>query len=184
MLNILDRKFISEKGVIILSVKKPEIPEFVRTEATKGNLIEKAESHISIAVTKTARQISEEIEKNKESDKLKENISSLLNNFSWKYALTNEYFLHENFYTKEELVKNGYTDLTEHSRRSIVQLVNLPDIELFYKQLNDLLGTSLSVPVPHVTLFSWSDYEPMMLRGIGISSKNEFDNYTKKKLIQ
>ena len=94
MLNILDKK-ISEKGIILLSVIKPKIPEFIRAEAIKYNLLEKTETHISLAVTKTARQILGEITKNKKPDELKENMVSLLNSFSWKYTLTNEYFLQE-----------------------------------------------------------------------------------------
>ena len=106
-----------------------------------------------------------------------------MNEFSWEYSLTDEYFLQENHYTKNNLKDSGYEDLTEHKRITIVQKVNLSDLKLFYKKLNSLLGVDINIPAPHITLFSWSDYEPQMTRGIGIGSEEEFNKYTKERLF-
>ncbi len=58
----------------------------------------------------------------------------------------------------------------------------MPDIAVFYAKVSELLGISLEVPVPHITLFAWSDYEPNKARGIGISSKADFEQYNLKFL--
>jgi len=182
MLIPTNRKFIPDTCAFILTIEMPDTPDSVSAEAIKNGLLKKEEAHISVVVTKNAKKILEIVLKSKNPEKLKEDIIALADSFPWEYSLTNEYFLHENHFTKEELAVNGHADLPEHTRRSIVQKVNLPDIIQFYEKLDDLLGTALSVPAPHTTLFAWSDYEPVMLRGIGISSKEEFDRYTKKKL--
>lgn len=178
----LTKKFNPENCHITLSIERPTIPAFIHDAAKKLGLIEKQEFHISVAVTKNARRIKEVMRANKSPDAMQKEIVSLVNGFSWEYALTDEYLLQEHSYTKEDLVENGYTDLTEHTRRSIVQRVTLPDLKLFYGKLNTLLKISITVPPPHITLFTWSDYEPMKLRGIGIASEEEFRRYTKERL--
>ena len=65
--------------------------------------------------------------------------------------------------------------MTPHTRRSIIQIVDLPDVHEVYRDLNDLLDLTFPAPVPHITLFAWSDHEPMVVRGINVSSRDELE---------
>ncbi|HEY4522169.1 MAG TPA: hypothetical protein VJH91_00835 [Candidatus Paceibacterota bacterium] len=164
-----------------LSVEKPEIPDFVRHVANENHLNEKPECHISVLVSNNAVQAWRTAASASDPEMMRGKIQELFNSYAWEYSLTSEYFLHEHTYTKDELVANG-EDVPEHTRRSIVVKVSLPDLSRFYEKLNEMLGLSLPLPVPHVTLFAWSDYEPYRVRGIGICSREEFDRFTKQKI--
>ncbi len=178
----LEKKFIPESCFALLFIEKPEIPDRIRRVADERGLTEKYETHISVVVTRNARKLREVISKSGDPEKLKEEIKSLFVGFSWEFSLTDEYFLQEKFYSQKELQEDGHLDLPEHTRRTIIQKVELPDIKIFYKKLSDLLNVPMGVPVPHVTLFSWSDHTPLMMRGIGISSEDDFENYSRGKL--
>src|SRR3989338_8856598 len=167
----IERIFIPESCFALLSIETPKIPERIRNAAAERNLIEKSEFHISVLVTRNARKAQEILSKSIVQEKLKEEAASLFTNLSWEYSLNDEYFLQENLYDKEELQELGHPELPEHTRRTIVQKVEIPDIKLFYKKLSDILKVSFDLPIPHITLFSWSDYTPLMMRGIGISSE-------------
>ena len=62
----------------------------------------------------------------------------------------------------------------EEKRRSIVQLVTMPDLAPFYAKLNRLLDSHFDLPFPHITLFATSTREDKRLRGIGIYSEAQF----------
>lgn len=143
-------------------------------------MTEKDEHHVSILVSANARAVNDAIAKADDAHAVGEEIRNLTHALSWDYDLTSEYYLHEHLYTKEELQERGYTDLTEHTRRAIVQCVDLPDIEAFYTAIEGLLGISLFRPVPHITLYRWSDYGDYS--GIGINSKQEFEAFTVQRL--
>ncbi|MBU2101163.1 hypothetical protein KKH05_00330 [Patescibacteria group bacterium] len=179
-----EKKFVREKGHIILPISGVEIPGFVRGEADKARLVEKPEYHISVAVTKNSKRILDALAGASDPNSFWEEIVSLVNEFSWEYELLDKYYLLENKYDREELLESGYKDLTEHTRRTIVQEAKLTDIESFYDKLSNLLNISFDIPVPHITLFSWSDYPPLMSRGIGICSKQEFDKYTVREIVK
>ena len=56
-------------------------------------------------------------------------------------------------------------DAGEFSRASIIELIQLPAMQSFHRELGRLLGRQLAVPPPHVTLFTANDP-----RGISVSS--------------
>src|SRR3989338_3473580 len=174
----LEKTFLPNK-YLGLSVEKPAIPDFVRKAAEQNGLQEKPEVHISVMVTKNAMQMWHAAGTEKV-----QSVEELFNSGEWDYTFTGEYFLHERKYTRQDLTANGYAeDIPEHTRRTIVQKVLLPDLPVFYARVNEVLGISLPVPVQHVTLFAWSDYAPFRTRGIGINSTEEFKQFTKKRLV-
>ncbi|MEK7093605.1 MAG: hypothetical protein AAB927_03935 [Patescibacteria group bacterium] len=175
----LSKDFVANKH-LGLSIEKPEIPDFVRKAAAENGLQEKPEVHISVVVTKNAMQMWKAA-----GAKGDASIEALFKTYVWEYSLTDEYFLHERKYTRQNLTANGYAeDIPEHTRRTIVQKVLLPDLPIFYAKVNETLGISLPVPTPHITLFAWSDYEPFKTRGIGINSAEEFKQFTKQLISQ
>lgn len=102
---------------------------------------------------------------------------------AWEYRLLPDYFLMEKFYSRDELEKSGYgEDVPEHRRTTLIQKIELPDLQEFYAAVNSATGLALPLPFPHVTLFSGSDYQPMAQRGIGIYSKKDFHDSLKKRL--
>ena len=174
------KQFKSEKLYFLLPVDKPGIPERVRSEATKEGLFGKFECHISVVVEKSAVSIRAGILKNKNPEKAKEEIISLFESLAWEYDLTDTFSLQEKSYNRKELDERGLEDEPEHIRRSIVQVVKMPDIGLFYKKISEILNIELSTPIAHITIFAYSDYEAKKTRGIGISSKEDFEMFNKK----
>jgi hypothetical protein len=159
-----------------LSIDKPVIPDSVHRAATENGLGEKEEMHISVVVTKNAQMLWRAVRALPEPESTYKKLEEIFEGYAWEYTLTDEYFLHERYYTQEILNESGDIDDPEHLRRTIVQKVLLPDLEDFYIKMNVLAATSFSVPVPHVTLFSLDG------RGIGINSEEEFAQFTKQRI--
>ena len=109
-----------------------------------------------------------------------EKVVSLAEHYFWHMEFLPEYFVLER--TIKAFIVNGKVETPEHTRRSIIQSVSIPDLELFFTQLSTIAGTSFELPVPHVTLFSWSDYEPEIMKGLSLNSKADFEKYLKQKL--
>ena len=167
----LEKKSVSEDCFLLLQVQKPEIPSHVYKEAQSRNFIEKDEFHISLVVAKNARKVKEVISQSSEPEKLWEEIKTFFESLVWEYTLIDEYHLQENSYNEPK-----------HTRRTIIQKVNLPNLLPFYEKLNQILGITLPVPVPHITLLSWSDNPLFMTKGIGISSEEDFKMYSRGAL--
>ncbi len=170
----IEKKYLPENFYLVLPVNKPDIPSRIRTEAEKYTLDEKAACHISVAVEKNAARIIEAVMNSDSSDILKQKVLDLFNGFDWTYELTDIYSLQEKKYTRESLDSAGLVKEPEHTRRSIIQIVELPDLLEFYHKLGELLKVEFPLPVPHITIFAWSDYAEKKNRGIGISSKEDF----------
>lgn len=175
MVKPLSKDFVANKH-LGLSIEKPAIPDIVRKVAENNGLKEKPKMHISVLVTKNAQKLWRAVEVRSDSAALLEKLKALFGSYAWEYTLTDEYFLHERFYTQEILSESGDIDEAEHLRRTIVQKVLLPDLMDFYARANTLAATSFSVPVPHITLFSLDG------RGIGINSAEEFEQFTKQRI--
>lgn len=163
----------------LLFVGRPEIPVSIQEQARKLGLKEKNEYHISIFVSANAKIVRDAAMK-KFGSGAYDKLSRLTESFSWDYNFKNEYYLHEHQYSSDELVRNGYKDLTEHTRRTIVQCVDISDLPQIYQKAEELFDIKLPRPVPHVTLFYWSSYNDYP--GIGINSKEEFDKFTVRRL--
>jgi hypothetical protein len=159
-----------------LAIEKPPIPNFVRTFAAQNNLPEKETLHISVIVTKNAHILWRALESRGSAEEMLASTKSLFDSYKWEYTVIDEYFLHERAYSRKDLDENGDTDMEEHTRRSIVQKVLLPDLPEFYEKVNELAGISLTIPVPHITLFA------LLGRGIGINSAEDFARFTKQPI--
>jgi hypothetical protein len=177
----LEKTFLPQRYIGV-AIEKPVIPDAIRNVAEAHDLIEKTSVHISVAVERNAQTIWKAIAAAENPEETMRTLETVFKKYVWEYALTDEYFLHERMYTRDVLVACGFPNEEEHLTRSIVQKAVAPDLSLFYAEVNTLLGTSMEVPVPHTTLFTWSDYEPVKHRGIGICSAKEFEECTKEVL--
>ncbi|MEK7093608.1 MAG: hypothetical protein AAB927_03950 [Patescibacteria group bacterium] len=171
----LSKDFVANKH-LGLAIEKPMIPDFVRKAAEQNGLKEKPEVHVSVVVTKNAQILWRALQAKSNAAEFTQKIEALFRRYAWEYTLTNEYFLHERFYTQDVLNENGDIGSPEHMRRSIVQKVLLPDLSDFYAKMNVLVSTTFTVPVPHITLFSLTG------KGIGINSAEEFERFTKQAI--
>jgi len=171
------KTFKPDNFYFLLPVEKPEIPERIRAVAEQEHMIEKPHCHVSVVVEKSAVSIRAAIDEGHI-----KTIVDLFESLPFEYALTDTFSLQEKKYDRKELDERGLADEPEQIRRSIIQVVDMPDIAVFYAKVSELLGISLEVPVPHITLFAWSDYEPNKARGIGISSKADFEMFNQRFL--
>lgn len=65
-----------------------------------------------------------------------------------------------------------------HEVGSIVELVKLPAMSNFYKDLGDLLGRKLPVPPPHVTLYTYDSDD-----GIGVPTRAKLRAWTRRSVL-
>ena len=172
-------KWNLEKCTLLLSVPKPEMDSRLVSYAAENGYAEKAEFHVSIISFQNGKKI---VSKFGQGEELFEKIRKLADEFSWNIEYGNEYFEIEKFYDQGELEKSGYENVPEQTRRTIVQKVSMPDIADFYSKLSTITGIEFEIPFSHLTLFSWCDYEPMKLQGIGLYSKSDFEKYKKQEI--
>lgn len=175
----LKKHFDPERCIANLPIERPEIPERLREMALSEGLVEKPEFHISVIVTSNARLV-EAAAASGEPEKVKESVRALIDTFAWDYTPLDEFYRQEKSYEGKNDDEFGI--VPPHTRRTIIQKVDMPDMARFYKELMQHLGIELSTPVPHITLFSWSDYPPRMTQGIGICSPEDFKAFSKGKI--
>lgn len=160
------------RATILLGISKPYPPQKVLSYGFENGLVPKPEFHLTVVPLRLGKKILS-LEKH---DFFKR-VEFLAQEYAWDYELLPEFFLLEKHYSKEDLERSGYQDLTPHTRRTIIQMASVPDLPHFYERLTEVLGFSAEIPIAHVTLFSWSDYKPMMTQGIGIYSKEDLKAY-------
>ncbi len=174
-----EKKYIEKKFYLMLPIEKPVAPERVMNFAKEKGLYEKTECHVSLVVEKSAVKIRQGLLNVDNPDEVKKEILDLFNTLTFEYTLSDTYSYQEKTYTRQELDERGLQEESPHIRKSIVQVVEMPDMDVFYNKVSQLLNFDIEIPIPHTTIFAWSDYEKKKDRGIGISSKADFEMYSK-----
>ena len=87
-----------------------------------------------------------------------------------------EYYLIEN----NEDIEIENKIIQEH-RESIIQITIVESGDL-YQKLSNICDLEIKPTFSHVTLFTSSNIESRKLRGIGLYSKNDFNEIKKEKL--
>jgi len=155
-----------------VSYPKEKISE-LKDIIIKHNLIVKPEHHITLIGYDTGDLIQE---KEKSNADVWNTIKLRAESHNWKPILTDTFRLIEQDFPEEE--KKG-VKIPSHKRRTLIQDISLEEFPEFYQELQKIIDTDiLKVPFPHVTIASWSDYEPYMTRGIGLYSRNDVETYT------
>ena len=102
-------------------------------------------------------------------------IKSLLEKFDWQFEPGETFWItKEGFFDKDSKVLER--------RESYIRVVDLPDMEKFYQELNKLLHTNIPAQFPHITLFSKGENEKRKYKGISIPSKEEFKKLNPQKI--
>lgn len=174
--------FNHEKCECLIPVSGISIPESVRDVALRHGLGVKPEFHITVLAGSNARRINRTLSSPEEADAMKQKIQRLFEGKRWDHKPTEEYFLIEKFYSKEELSEMGFPDIPEHTKMTVIQKLALDDLEGFYKELSEVTGLEFITPFPHVTLFSTASYEPWKSKGIGVYSDEELASYLREKI--
>ncbi|MEK7081167.1 MAG: hypothetical protein AAB902_02155 [Patescibacteria group bacterium] len=80
--------------------------------------------------------------------------------------------------------KTGYVDNPNilENRESYINIVEMPDMEIFYLKLNSLLKSNLPTQIPHITLFTKGERENPKWYGIPIPSTEEFNSMNPEKI--
>jgi hypothetical protein len=146
--------------------------ENLKLLAEEKGLTQKSEFHATIIGSDTGDVIKEKLQilSPDEKTKLVQVIEELANEFNWSYTPLDEYYLISKIYEEQE------------KRSSLIQVIDLPDLTSYYLKLNELLGTTFSLPFPHITLFTTSTKEEKKLRGIGIYSKDQLSELNAEKI--
>ena len=161
------KEFIPNIFNALLRIPRPEIPEPIVAAADARGLKEKPEFHLSVIAFNSGAKI----KKLENAQKLKGEIKRMFEGRSWSYRLTPAYFLIEKSYPSPE-----------HTRQSIVQKVELDDLEGFYRELNGITRLDFETPAPHLTLFTGATDANFEDEGIGLFSGADLAKYTKEDL--
>lgn len=169
--------FSRETATLLLNVI-PEDSSFnaVARIAQKEGLFMKEEFHITLIGRETGESILHHAADlpPEERELLLTKIERIIQNLSWTYTFLPEYYS----ILKEHTENSQVTEV----RKSIIQTIRLPNLQIFYDTLNELLGTNFATPLPHVTLFTTSTNQEMRLRGIGIYSAEQFNTLNPERI--
>ena len=163
----------SENNLYIgLSLENDNTGNFIEPTAISEGFRKQDKRHITILYYPTQKifeNISYEIK-----EKIIGGIKDLLRSFEWRFKPTDIY----------KIEREGHfsgSAILEH-RESYISLVNMPDIEDFYKKINSLLKSNLPVQFTHITLFTKGERVGASFYGIPVSSVEEFNNLNPRKI--
>ena len=127
------------------------------------------ERHVTILGGATKKLLKNELAKLPEDERAKKlsEIKTLLESLSWDFSPGEIYKVQ-----KEGVF--GDSNIIEQ-RQSYICMLDMPDMEIFYAQLNALTGAHLPVQVPHITLFTKGEGENPDYQGFPISSMEDFN---------
>lgn len=86
---------------------------------------------------------------------------------------------HEWYYIKKEMVFKGKP--TEY-RESIIAMVDIPEINQLWNELQELIGETLEPPFLHITLATRGAGSEQAWDGIGIKDLQDFESLDKEKI--
>ena len=166
------------KPTLMLAIAQPEVDELLSEISRTRNLQIKDNFHISVINNIVANIINKKLQEIPEEEKtavlLK--IRKLAETVDWSYTLKNEYYH----------ISKDYPESSDHeeieNREAVIQIINIPGMEVFYSELGQLLGLDLVVPIAHITLFTKSNISQNKGLGIAVYSSEDFSNLNPKKL--
>ena len=160
-----------------------EVPDRINEIGAENNLLKKEEHHLTLVGFRVGREIKrilDTLEQDAQEEKLAA-YNSLVESFQASPQVNfDELFLIKKTYESQP----GPDDiaLPTHTRNALVALVDMPEMEAFYTSLNQIFGTEFDPTFPHVSLYTGSDHELFERLGIGIYSKEEFEEMEKTKV--
>jgi hypothetical protein len=151
--------FLNKENVDISDIQKRAIKEGYR---------EQVDRHITIVGGRSSKVIRDALI-NQTSELVLNKLKSLPNEFAWQFRPGKIYHIH-----KED--RFGSENAPLEKREALIRIIEMPDINSFYKSINELLHINLPVQFPHITLFTKGESESPKYYGIGIRSMDEFNS--------
>ena len=157
--------FDEEKCTLLLPVSLLRLDlSDIHELALKQEFEIKEEFHITVIGFSTGEKIKESIQNNTLASVAQ--IKKLIEATNWECKLK-EVFFH--------IIKSyEYTNGEKETRESFVQLADVTYVETFFSELQKIIGTSLPVPPPHITLYTKGNNKEKSKMGIGINDKEEW----------
>ena len=118
----------------------------------------KDEVHITILSREAAETVRQHLEHHPEQE---DRLRRLINDTSWKFRKL------DSFYHAQE----------GPGSETIIQMVEVPELAAFFKQLEELVGKELELPPTHVTLYMRGTE-----KGIGLPTPDEFERLVQKQV--
>ena len=142
-------------------------------------LLEKDTFHLTIIGSRVSSILLQSLDNDKR-EKILATILQLFLSIAWNMAVTDEfYYIESDFHEPDP--RDPTVRLPE-KRKSLIQMVELEGLDVFYRQLNLLFHTSFEMPVPHITLWTHSTWEDKKLYGIGLYSRREFEDMNPRRV--
>lgn len=168
------KSFDTRNNTLLLRVSKDSVDlSDIRKTADQNGFDEKNELHITVLGFKNGGEIKKILSKlpAEEQQKKIAEIQVLIESTDWSFAPEkSKYHISKEYKTQDP--KNKGVEISE-MRESYIQKVHMQAMKGFYGKLNNILGSNLESPPPHITLFtSGSDREKAKV-GIGINSEAE-----------
>jgi hypothetical protein len=151
----------SEDGTFLLDVpiNTFDVPGWLVVKAKHEGFKAKLEYHVTVIGLDLAMMIRE--------CNFEDEVCSLINTFSWTFKTLDRYI---------ELAKDDDNNI---HRQSIICMVEVPELNVFFKKLEDLTKFVINRPPAHITLFT-KNYD----RGIGLYSADDLNQYKVKELSE
>ena len=163
-----------EKATLLLHIPKQALDPKLVLFAHQHGFIEKDHLHLTILSFQNGKKVLQAIPSGDRTTVL-EHIKSFAETLSWNIEYIPKYFVLER--TIPDFILNGQIETPLHTRRTIIQVLSVPDLTDFLKRVSENLGIHFDEPFAHVTLFSWSDVDSQMNQGIGLNSEADFTKY-------
>lgn len=153
---------------IPLSKEEVDISD-IETRARAEGYREQTSQHITVMGGRIEESLANRLELMPGPDRQKiiDNIISLLEKFKWEFEPK------EIYHVKKTGTFGKESTVIEH-RQSYIRTIEMPDMEIFFKELNKLLGTNFPMQFSHITLFTKGEREGVRYYGIPIPSVEEF----------
>lgn len=166
--------FKEERAEVLLNVEATDVGlKLVEAFAQQHNLIPKEEFHVTLIGGEASKQIKRCLETVSEEDGfiLRKKLNELMRGFDWQPVYGNTFYYLQREYNDTDPVDPEKT--IPEIRETIIQLVNLPELDVFHKKVAELFGLDEILSLPHVTIYSSSTRDDKKQRGIGIYSEDD-----------
>lgn len=176
--NSISLKWNPEKATLLLAVPRPSVPERVSAWAIGHGFLEKDETHVTLLSFQNGKRVLRGLHGATDRQERLDAIFAAAETLGWQVDGLPDYLELER--ALPAYVTDGVVQVPDHVRRSIIQVVTLPDLEPFIAGVSAIIGEQIETPLPHVTLFTWSDYAPESRSGIAVNSRADLDRLVRR----
>jgi hypothetical protein len=151
--------FQEDTGFLVVKIDKDDYGYDQRVVILDGrSLSPKDELHITILSRDAADQVTEYLQQN---PKDAPGVKKLIDQTYWSFYKENRFY-----HVRED-----------EETETIIQMVEVPELEPFFKKLGEMTGRSLDLPPVHVTLYMRGTE-----KGIGLPTQAVFDELVQEKV--